>query len=401
MNCLFFVCLIVLVSVVVILVLLLIVAIFIICRYFVCRKSLENHQYSKLESPYPTKTAQIPKIPDLRSFQYSLAKINNKNNRSSFSGVNEDDVSTSLTESTEQTFYAVSNNNQKQPFMSSDHLDKEQYIEASYESNENDDDLFPFDETQSNKSTDNIFNEIEDASISSDSQPSNSSKLTKKTRIRFRSEPILNREYNSNSPFKYDNKKQRSMSTPKSNPTPPCTNTPAKGCIEFSLFYEPSRKDLIVTVVQLLDIVMKPEIFTGILNIVNRSEQKHLERIHLIRHSDGSLRFSDNDIATGYLVYVSLLPKKRISKHTDVVFGKGNMVFNEKFVFSGYTPEQLSQHFICIYVLCKFDQEDEPIVLGEVKVPLKRLQTSQLLPFMANLSHVEEELVLTVSLDCF
>jgi len=90
--------------------------------------------------------------------------------------------------------------------------------------------------------------------------------------------------------------------------------------------------------------------------------------------------------------------EKTYRKSTEFIFSEGGIVFNEKLSITGYSLEHLYPFLLCFHALCKFGKDGEPIVLGEVKVPLKRVQVSQVIPFMANLGAPEEELELANSL---
>ena len=98
---------------------------------------------------------------------------------------------------------------------------------------------------------------------------------------------------------------------------------------------------------------------------------------------------------TGFLLYLTLLPDMKFSRHTSVVFGNDSAIFNERFTIP-CQDENLKRSCLCIHALCKFGRDGEPIVLGEVNVPLKRLQSSQVLPFMAEMQCPAQEIELEV-----
>ena len=174
--------------------------------------------------------------------------------------------------------------------------------------------------------------------------------------------------------------------------------SPAGGQLEFGLYYNLELKTLDVTINQLCDLTLKPENFLGILEIFDSSEQLKDQSVYLKRNENGGFELSDS-ASIGFLIYLTLLPKGAYKKHTKVVFGTGNIVFNEKISITGYSTEHLSGLHLCFHILCKFGRDGAPVVLGEVKAPLKRIQVSKALPFMSNLAIPEEELELEVRIN--
>ena len=122
--------------------------------------------------------------------------------------------------------------------------------------------------------------------------------------------------------------------------------------------------------------------------------------MHLIRNSDHTIQLSDY-ADTGFILYLTLLPNFSFIKHTAVVFGHSSVVFNERFIIQNQSLDDLKNSCLCIHALCKFGRDGEPIVLGEVNVPLKRLQSAQILPFMANMQAPSQEIELEVLLSLF
>ena len=241
--------------------------------------------------------------------------------------------------------------------------------------------------------------------------------LSPKMRARFRSEPILNnydddgeniKETSSFHRQKRNKNNQNHQQQRRTRAKALSVLSPAEGQIEFTLYYDPDVKSLTINLVQIVEVSLKPECFIGILNVIDKDdkdERKKSITVHLIRDADHTLRLSEY-ADTGFLLYLSLSggPNETVnnklnfpSKHTNVVFGTEGAVFNERFTIQGHTLESVRDCSLCIHALCKFGRDGEPIVLGEVSVPLKRLQSSQVLPFMANLQGPCREIELEVS----
>ena len=260
-------------------------------------------------------------------------------------------------------------------------------------------DLFSYDENRSFKSSGSEYDGGSSYAESMRSMHSSISdkfddkpmKLSKKTKNKFKSEPILNSSRVDTS------SKWRKFSRSRSKAKFISLTEPVAGQLEFTLFYDSDDRLLVINISSLSDVVLKPESFVGILDVRNRtSERESMEdSMHLIRNPNETLTLGGVS-ETGYLIYVTLSPKRSFIKHTDTIFCEGNAVFNEKFTIHGQSIEQLSNSYLCLHVLCKFGRECDPIVLGEVKVPLKRLQVGQLLPFVANIMKPEDEILLEV-----
>ena len=172
--------------------------------------------------------------------------------------------------------------------------------------------------------------------------------------------------------------------------------SPAGGQLEFVLFYNTEDRSLDITINQLIDITLDPEIFIGVLDVYEKGEKPRKKiKAYLKRNRDNLLELHHTD-DIGFFVYVTLIPKKIFRKYTNVVFGPGSTVFNEKISLTGYSLEQLAPFSLCFHALCKFGRDGEPIVLGEVRQPLKQLKNTQVLPVLANLGPPEEELELEV-----
>ena len=264
-------------------------------------------------------------------------------------------------------------------------------------------DIFHFNESRSPRSPRSpiaIFQSKHASDFVSPSTAESNSRLSPKMKSRFRSEPILN-TFDDDVTHKdaFGHKRQRHDSThPRSRAKALSVLSPADGQVEFTLYYDPEVKSLTINLVQLVDVCLKPECFIGILNVFDKdqNERKKSTTVHLIRNSDNTLRLSEY-ADTGFLLYLSLLPNLNFTKHTNVIFGKESAVFNERFTIQGQTLESIRDCYLCIHALCKFGRDGEPIVLGEVSVPLKRLQSLQVLPFMANLQGPCQEIELEVS----
>ena len=218
-------------------------------------------------------------------------------------------------------------------------------------------------------------------------------KLTKKMRKRFRSEPALSSHNNNASFGELKRKTKRAKSASKVI----TVVAPAYGQLQFSLYFDPEERTLTLQLSQLTGIVLLPESFVGLLDVIDRgAEHTNDKNLFLLRNSDGTIELSGCKTA-GYSIYVTLLPKGNFQKQTNIIVGDVSAVFNEKFVIHGQTHEGLIDMHLCMHALCKLGRDSEPIVLGEIKVPLKHLQLGQILPFMANLELPEELIVLEVS----
>jgi len=257
-------------------------------------------------------------------------------------------------------------------------------------------DVFHFDDSFSAKSSGSEFDRRDWGRPYSGIPPSR--KLTKSSRMRFRSEPILNKNLDKVNGSNLRPQRRFIKKRIKSSKVLSVL-TPAAGQIEFSLFYDPDERSLVINIIQLTNIVLTAECFADVLEVVDHhnSERNKANSVHLIRNSDGKLELSEY-IETGFSICISLLNKKKyLDQPTSTVFGEQNALFNEKFTISGQSLEQLASSCLYMHALCMFGRNSEPIVIGEVKVPLKRLQTSQLLPFLATLAQPEIEVVLEVS----
>ena len=172
--------------------------------------------------------------------------------------------------------------------------------------------------------------------------------------------------------------------------------SPAGGQLEFVLFYNTEERSLDIRINQLIDITLDPEIFVGVLDVYEKGEKPRKKiKAYLKRNRDNLLELHHTD-DIGFFVYITLIPRKIFRKYTNVVFGPGSTVFNEKISLTGYSLEQLAPFSLCFHALCKFGRDGEPIVLGEVRQPLKQLKNTQVLPVLANLGPPEEELELEV-----
>ena len=172
--------------------------------------------------------------------------------------------------------------------------------------------------------------------------------------------------------------------------------SPAGGQLEFVLFYNTEDRSLDIRINQLIDITLDPEIFVGVLDIYEKGEKPRRKiKAYLKRNRDNLLELHHTD-DIGFFVYITLIPRKIFRKYTNVVFGPGSTVFNEKISLTGYSLEQLAPFSLCFHAFCKFGRDGEPIVLGEVRQPLKQLKNTQVLPVLANLGPPEEELELEV-----
>ena len=215
--------------------------------------------------------------------------------------------------------------------------------------------------------------------------------------VRYMSEPTLHTPPDHKSMLEMRKNRFSQAATKRSSMTAISLLSPAGGQIEFGLYYNLEQKSLDITIKQLCDLTLKPEHFIGVLDVLQKHEKRQMNtKVYLTQNQDGSLELSDSS-NIAFLIYLTLLPKKTFIQHTKTVFGTGKIEFNETFSVIGYSTEQLSTFFLCFHVLCKFGRDGEPIVLGEVKMPLKRIEVSQALPFMANLGPPEEELELEVS----
>ena len=172
--------------------------------------------------------------------------------------------------------------------------------------------------------------------------------------------------------------------------------SPAGGQLEFVLFYNTEDRSLDIRINQLIDITLDPEIFVGVLDIYEKGEKPRRKiKAYLKRNRDNLLELHHTD-DIGFFVYITLIPRKIFRKYTNVVFGPGSTVFNEKISLTGYSLEQLAPFSLCFHAFCKFGRDGEPIVLGEVRQPLKQLKNMQVLPVLANLGQPEEEIELEV-----
>ena len=253
--------------------------------------------------------------------------------------------------------------------------------------------LFHFDETRPSTTSGSDY----DGNFP-DLPASRPGRLTKKMRTRFRSEPALN--FNNNhrdsisasfGEFKRKTKRSKSASAVVT------VAAPVQGQVQFSLYLDLDERTLTIQLSQLTNIVFRPESFVGLLDIVDRgAEHKNENNLFLLRNNDGTFEFSGTQTA-GYSLCVTLLPKRNFQKQTNIIVGDESAVFNEKFLIHGQTHDSLAGMHLCIHALCKLGRDSEPIVIGEVNVPLKHLQPEKVLPFSANMELPEEHIILEVS----
>lgn len=377
-----------------------IISYFYIYPYFKKKRKQHNAQYSKLINPNltmaserrkhrrPRSSLMRPTTPPLVKTSTSEQSTRYKNYSSSI--VYNDSVNTKRFDLLPLPEKLGVGDDVKSP------LDK---INSS--STNDNDEIFHFNESRSPITKFQSEETILDFDSSVESNNNfNSSRLSPNMRGRFRSEPILN-NYEDDDTHKNDNKRQRHASARVGQRSKALSVlSPADGQVEFTLYYDPEMKSLTINLVQLVDVCLRPECFIGILNVFDKdqnNERKKSTTVHLIRNNDNTLRLSEY-ADTGFLLYLSLLPKSDFTKHTNVIFGEESAVFNERFTIQGHTLESIRDCYLCIHALCKFGRDGEPIVLGEVSVPLKRLQSLQLLPFMANLQSPCHEIELEVGL---
>ena len=194
---------------------------------------------------------------------------------------------------------------------------------------------------------------------------------------------------------------EKSIESVKTGPGPKLSKqvslvSPAGGQLEFVLFYNTEARSLDIRINQLIDITLAPEIFVGVLDVYEKGEKPRKKiKAYLKRNRDNLLELHHTD-DIGFFVYITLIPRKIFRKYTNVVFGPGSTVFNEKISLTGYSLEQLAPFSLCFHAFCKFGRDCEPIVLGEVRQPLKQLKNMQVLPVLANLGQPEEEIELEV-----
>eukprot|EP00111_Clytia_hemisphaerica_P011431 TCONS_00033497-protein len=371
----------VLVPIVVVLVLLVIAVTVILCRFYLWKRvtKRKQHKYSKLQASRRNTKAPIAGSetpPFFFQQEEQTSRYSNKWRLSSFD---------------------ANSNQYKAPYNQYD-FNKLNAPKKKTTADSNSDasgELFHFDDGRSTKSSGSEYDGSYPDSTGPPLSASKPRKLTSGMKKRFVSEPILNKDFEK--AYGAELKRKR-FHAKRAKSKISSVVTPALGQVEFSLIYEPSDKSLTIHIAQLSDIQLRPECFLGLLDVIDRgsdfcSMRKDGTTIHLIRNADNTLELAGYG-ETAFLLYVTLLPKKRFCKSTETVLGEDSAVFNEKFKIHGHTHEQLSNMYLCIHALCKFGRECDPIVLGEVKVPLKRLQPSHLLPFMANLALPEEEVII-------
>lgn len=172
--------------------------------------------------------------------------------------------------------------------------------------------------------------------------------------------------------------------------------TPAEGKVEFRLFYN-ADNTIEITINKLLDVSVDPANFVGILETVRHDTlDRPKSKVYLKETEHRSVELVTSGHKTAYLVYVSI-PELQYKKNTNVAYVNSfsNVVFNEVFSVPHHTIEDLFQLVLCIHVLTKFTEDIEPIIVGEVKVPLQLLQPSQMLPFLTEMTAPQFELELT------
>ena len=387
-----------------------IVCYFYICPYYQKKRRKHDAQYSKLVNPNLTMASERrkhrrPRPASIRPITPPLVKTSTSEQSTRYKNfsssiVYNDSVVNGKGGKNRFDFLPLPEKTEvKSEVISSSPLNK-----MNNSSTNDNDEIFHFNESRSPRSPLLTKLQSEQTTIDFDSSSEsnnnfNSSRLTPKMRSRFRSEPILNNYEDDDTQHKDDNKRQRHGSgRVRQRSKALSVLSPADGQVEFTLYYDPEMKSLTINLVQLVGIYLKPECFIGILNVFDKdqNERKKSTTAYLIRKNDNTLRLSEY-ADTGYLLYLSLLPKLNFTKHTNVIFGDESAVFNERFTIQGQTLESIRDCYLCIHALCKFGRDGEPIVLGEVSVPLKRLQSLQLLPFMANLQGTCHEIELEVS----
>ena len=386
-----------------------IVCYFYICPYYQKKRRKHNAQYSKLVNPNLTMASERrkhrrPRPASIRPITPPLVKTSTSEQSTRYKN-----FSSSIVYN-DSVVNGKRGKNQFDFLPLPEKTDVEREVKSPSPLNKmntsstNDiDEIFHFNESRSPQSP--LLTKLQseqktldfDSSVESNNN-FNTSRLTPKMRSRFRSEPILNSYEDDDTQQKDESKRQRHTSgRVRQRSKALSVLSPADGQVEFTLYYDPELKSLTINLVQLVDICLKPECFIGILNVFDKdqNERKKSTTVHLIRNNDNTLRLSEY-ADTGFLLYLTLLPKLNFTKHTNVIFGDESAVFNERFTIQGQTLESIRDCYLCIHALCKFGRDGEPIVLGEVSVPLKRLQSLQLLPFMANLQGPCHEIELEV-----
>ena len=361
----------------------------ILCRFYVWKKVFPSsnknkddskHKYSKLSNRHRYKSSQPISGSRKPPFLFIQEEEQTDYNRVYNSLSTEDDSSLSwktLNVTTPQSAPWKRNGGPLSP-----------YSDASTT------ELFHFDETRPSTTLDSEY----DGNFPDLPAPK-PGKLSKKMRKQFLSEPALNFNNNHRDSISasYGEIKKKAKRS-KSARTVVAVAAPIQGEIQFTLHFNPDERTLTIQLAQLTNIVFRPESFIGLLDIVDRGTEHTCEsNLFLLRNTDGTFELSGTQLA-GYSLCVTLLPKRNFQKQTNIVVGVESAVFNEKFVIHGQTHESILGMYFCIHALCKLGRESDPIVIGEVNVPLKHLQPEKILPFSANLELPEEQIVLEVKM---
>jgi len=173
---------------------------------------------------------------------------------------------------------------------------------------------------------------------------------------------------------------------------------PAGGQLELLIFYNSEEKNLEITILQLLDISLEAKSFIGILDVYDACDKPpKSDKAYLKWNEHGELEMI-NKAELGFFVYVMLLPRKSFRRYTNAVFGHSSIVFNEKITITGYSLDYLNSLSLCFHALCKFGRDGEPIVLGEVKIPLSSINAGKMSTFMPYLNMPQEKLELDSNL---
>jgi len=216
--------------------------------------------------------------------------------------------------------------------------------------------------------------------------------------VRARRPPLLKGKYKSEGnvsllgSFEFDDPDNRNTCALRA---PMSVVYPAEGNVEFGLFFNTDNTTLTITINRILDLYVKPINYIGILETVRHdSNDKPKSRPYLKEDDDEIIELVHNG-KMAYLVYVSILPDIDYKEHTNVVFGSTNIIFSESFKVTGHSLEDLRQLELCLHVLSQFGSHGDPIIIGEVKVPMQELQACQTLPFMMEIGAPDTELEIT------
>ncbi|XP_065672830.1 uncharacterized protein LOC100202392 isoform X2 [Hydra vulgaris] len=373
----------VLVPLTVLLTILILLVIGVVCRFYIWHKIFQKKPKYQYVNPSTTKAPGYPKLPSFKAGAQTVQAVQILNKQ-------------------QYTKYYDINGNRKDKIpLPPDSKGKSNGYEKVFQGDSQESVFLESDELSSNQSEDSMI-------LNSDPNwPGCATQLLQRKQLdngdinyyeskllsskqKFKSEPII---YNNVYENKTDDPKHRQVNqTGQKNVTVPNPEKKIRrssdsrsrqrrcsaqtlmnicdGEIDFIIFYQAEKRLLNVTVKSLKYVNLNAYDFIGVLNKYNRNDKNRPEgKPHLIQNNDGKIVLNDSENLS-YMVYVTLSPNNFYKNHTNLTFGKNEVLFNETFAISAVSAEHIGFYDIVFHALCSL-ANGEPMVFGEGYATLK------------------------------